>query len=344
MSIDELRELFDVDGGIGKYIPETYQPTEFTLVVSIDMDGVLCEFLSVVEELNKYLVQLEEMRGFGIKMPEPPDKETMEGLLSWCNKMVDMVNQREGNIEASIKEITKTFDKLKKSVNSPAWLEEQYYRWLPPMQNMCDAVKMLTKVPQIVDEHGIAYNLVVKVCSCSPSEKATLDKYIWLAQNLPEINNIIIVPYDENNSGRNKAIALGLPVIDPSLPEPSPELVNHRSKTMFVHLDDCTKVIKDMQRYGVSCIKCRNGINDTHKSFIGPRLDILDTPSNILKNMVKIFSQIATKEAERRFGVKSVEKTNEKVDEAPMLPHSEIEPILSAEEIPNKPFGDDGER
>ena len=54
-------------------------------------------------------------------------------------------------------------------------------------------------------------------------------------------------------------------------------------------------------RTGVIGVKCLNGINDTHKSFEGPRLNILESSGKILKNMLSIASNELSREAVRRF-------------------------------------------
>lgn len=318
MSIDEIRDLLE---GIEQYIPEEYTPTDFEVVVSVDMDGVLAEFMIHPE---KYMPTLRELRGDVLNVPKLSEGESVQTLLDWAQTLVDEVKTYQGDVNNFVAEAKANFSDVLKNFNTPPWMESEYYRWLPPMDNMVEAVRLLSKVPQIMDANGVVYNLKMKICSCSPNPDASLDKYIWLSQHLPEVDSITIVPYDEHKSGRNKAIALGLPVEEPGLPLPTPELIEHRQKSVFIHLDDNTKVINGMELYGVSCIKCLNGINDTHKSFVGPRVDILDSSTNIFKNMIQQFSKIATRVMDERFAIqnkqpdKTVELTSNEPDIEPL--------------------------
>lgn len=321
MSIDEIRELIE---GLEKYVPEEYIPTDFDVIVSIDMDGVLAEFMTNPET---YMPKLRQMRGEYLEIPKNTEAVTVESLIEHLSKLIEEVKDYQGDVNKYQKDVEESFGNVLKNFNSPPWLEPEYYRWLPPMENMVKAIRCLSKVPQIIDDNGVPYNLKLKICSCSPNDKASLDKYIWISQYLPEIDSVTIVPYDENNSGRNKAIALGLPISDPELPEPTPELIEHRKKSVCIHLDDNTKVMRDMMKNGIDeCIKCLNGINDTHKSWEGPRISILDSDVSIFRNLIKSLSQISARVMTKRYELQSQREVGSK-DISQMPDIDEIHPI-----------------
>ena len=303
MGIDEIRDLIY---GLEGYIPEDYVPTDFEIIFSVDMDGVLAEFMT---NPDTYLPSLRKLRG-DIEMPNLNGVDSVQVLTDFAQNLLNEIREYEGDVNRYTNEVKESFAKVLKNLNSPPWMEDEYYRWLPQMEESVQAIRYLSKVPQIMDDNGVVYNLKIKICSCSPSEKATLDKYIWLSQNLPEVDSITIVPYDENNSGRNKAIALGLPIVDPSLPEPTPELIEYRSKCVFIHLDDNTKVLKDMEKHGCIGLKGMNAINHG-RNWTGPRVDLTMPSIKLFKELVTSLSKITTKEMTRRYNLESVRPINE---------------------------------
>jgi hypothetical protein len=333
MSIDEIKDLIeDLEG----YIPEEYVPTDFEVVFSIDMDGVLAEFMN---NPDTYLPTLRKMRGDVLEMPKSSDENYVQVLTEWASTLLDEVKDYQGDINRYTNEVKESFGNILKNLNSPPWMEDEYYRWLPQMSETVQAIRYLSKVPQIMDENGNIYNLKIKICSCSPSEKATLDKYIWLSQNLPEVDNITIVPYDENNSGRNKAIALGLPIVDPSLPEPTTDLIRFRSKCVFIHLDDNTKVLKDMEKHGCKGIKGMNGINHGNHWF-GPRVDLTQPSVRLFKDLISNLSKVTTQEISRRYNL----ETSKDYNEPDLANIPDIEQLNEINTEKNREGGDNGIR
>lgn len=299
MSIDEIRDLLE---GLESFIPEDYEPSDFNIVASIDMDGVLAEFMTNVDT---YLPKLRELRPDVFNVPSLSAGNPVDVFVKWAEKAISEIKDYQGDVNRYKKEVEQSFGDVLKNFNSPPWLEPEYYRWLPPMDEMVKAMRCLSKVPQLMDSNGVRYNLKLKICSCAPTNEAGIDKCIWASQHCPELDDVIIVPYDENNSGRNKAIALGLPVSEPGFPEPTPELIEHRQKTVFIHLDDNTRVLNDMCKYGVEGIKCINGINDTHKTWQGSRVDICASFREIFRNVVPLISNIAGRVMSERFGLEN---------------------------------------
>ena len=298
MGIDEIRDL--IDENLEHYIPEDYEPTDFNIVVSIDMDGVLAEFMT---NADTYLPKLRELRPDIFNVPTSDNP--VEAFVKWAQKTVTEITEYQGDVNRYKKEVEQSFGDVLKNFNSPPWLEPEYYRWLPPMEEMVKAMRCLSKVPQLIDSNGVRYNLKLKICSCAPTSEAGIDKCIWVSQHCPELDDVIIVPYDENNGGRNKAIALGLPVSEPGFPEPSAELIEHRQKTVFIHLDDNTKVLNGICKYGAEGVKCINGINDTHGSWKGPRIDICSSFKEIFRSIVPVLSNIAGRVMSERFDLEN---------------------------------------
>lgn len=249
--------------GLKSFVPEEYVPTEFKVIFHFDMDGVLAQWMTEPEKV-------------------------------FDNPLFDGISNSKDS-----------------GATGPAYLRDNYYLVLPPYEEMVEAVRQLTHIKQIHDTSGVVYNVDVNICSCVPgdSNTAVADKHRWGNYYLPEVTSRTFVAYDENSSGINKALAMGLPVpttdgIDIGL---SPRYIEHCSQTFHIHFDDNTKVLKDLMQYnnqirtGVIGVKCLNGINDTHKSFEGPRLNILESSGKILKNMLSIASNELSREAVRRF-------------------------------------------
>lgn len=136
--------------------------------------------------------------------------------------------------------------------NEGASLEELfspgYFRYLPPLNNMVEAIRLLTNDPDVE----------IFVLSHVLTEQAAADKSEWLAKHLPEIKNEhqIFVPYGGIKS----------------------EHISDGILTSDVLLDDFTQ---NLRLWSGIAIKVLNGINFRKKTWKGHIVLGLSEPNTI---------------------------------------------------------------
>lgn len=125
---------------------------------------------------------------------------------------------------------------------------EGYFLELPPNMNV---VKAVTRLAQNADKQGIS---IAVFSSYLPDSRFALEeKEQWVDKYLPFIKERIFTPCGISKASQIKA----------------------DSSDWFL-IDDLTENIRGFQEAGMSGIKMLNGINDTHRSWTGLRVDMND--------------------------------------------------------------------
>lgn len=158
------------------------------------------------------------------------------------------------------------------SVGPDIWSSPGYARTLSPLENVVEAVKCMLETPDFFGNPVEVY-----ICSAVVSmDFAVADKKAWLKDmeiDIPE-QNLIFVPY-----GQSKAEAIKAAGIETS------------AEDLFI--DDYTKNLIEIHRaegLKITPIKLLNGINDTNKSWDGPRVSAFSCPSDIITTLYGISS------------------------------------------------------
>ena len=302
--------------------PKDYVYTNFTIKIHFDMDGVLAQWMRNPELVFDSLREIDPER-FAV-----PDSLSREEMKEWASNLLSDVLEYEGDVKQHIKDLKAQVDELAKNSSSSylAFMRDGYYRHLPPMENMVKAVNLMLPIRQIQDKNGVVWNVEYDITSCYPTESTAFrDKNLWINQYIPNMPARILVPYDEHRSGINKALAMGLPVPEAEDPMYSDQYLETNNKTVHVLFDDNTKVGSDAMQYGAQFIKCLNGINDTHKSYKGPRLDITEAPVTVASKGLLMVSDIAARVAQERFGqFQEADKEHTKTEKA--IPPKQVTP------------------
>lgn len=141
-------------------------------------------------------------------------------------------------------------------------LKKGYFKTVPPMLRMIRTIRML-EAKDVID---------VYIVSCSPNADTTVDKQFWFDEWLPEIprERRIFIPFGENKCDFLKDMEIR--VGDVALDDYTPNLNAYR---------------RDIPQ--LTPIKVLNGINDTHRSWVGPRISADDLPE---KNVARIMQLI----------------------------------------------------
>lgn len=185
------------------------------------------------------------------------------------------------------------------------WLEEGYYFNLKPNQAILEATKRLSEVEEITTTQGIKCKFRLGILSCYPLDSKTSlsDKHQWLNKYFPQVDSRLFVPFDENRSGENKLEAVGLhtPRENELNPQVSPELSQARLCSFHLLFEDYTKNLLDWQDHGGLGIKVLNGINDRHKTWTGPRVNI--NSDTLYEDMLNTIIESVSREMELRFGL-----------------------------------------
>ncbi len=151
-------------------------------------------------------------------------------------------------------------DKINKIVRDTLYTEGYYFN-LKPYKNMVKAIKELSKECEV-----FITSCVLPENDNYPNSHPEDDKNKWLDKYLPEIDSAhrIFVPDGE----------------------PKRKYIPFEPHSKVILLDDYTKNLKDWTFDGnAKGIKVLNGINDTHGSWMGSRLSILDAPSEIINSV-----------------------------------------------------------
>jgi len=142
---------------------------------------------------------------------------------------------------------------------------EGYFEELPPNKNMVEQVKRLCDYA--VDRPEIEVAIFSSYLTDSPY--ALAEKNRWLNKYLPGVYHRIFTP-----CGISKALQ-----VDPDI-------------ATWMLLDDLTDNLNGFKDRGMLAGKILNGINDTHRSWVGPRFDF-ESPTlakeviNYLKNTLQ---------------------------------------------------------
>lgn len=123
--------------------------------------------------------------------------------------------------------------------------EEGYFRKLEPMHNVVHAIKQLATTSKNFEVYILS--------SCLDSPHATKEKNEWIDKHLSEIPKERRV-FCEYGKPKHEAIVGGITRDD-------------------ILLDDYTKNLEEWKKQGGTGVKILNGINDTNKSWIGPRIE-----------------------------------------------------------------------
>ena len=135
-----------------------------------------------------------------------------------------------------------------------------YFFGLQPMENVTEALYLL---------HNKGYEIII--CSASLNERCSEDKKMWLSVNMPFVKpeNQLFVEYGESKGERLKELGL---------------------ESGDIFLDDYTLNLEDVRKTvpGVIPVKLLNGINDTHRSWKGMRVDSKLSAERLSTNLLLI--------------------------------------------------------
>jgi len=128
-----------------------------------------------------------------------------------------------------------------------------YFRQLPPVETMLLAIKMLLKEDDV--------NVFI-LSSVLRDDHSQNDKICWLDEHIPEIktHNRLFVPYGDSKTAY--------------VPSPRPT---------DILIDDYSANLREWHGIGV---KCMNGINGTHGTWEGKRINA-DSPAETITDSIR---------------------------------------------------------
>ncbi len=163
-----------------------------------------------------------------------------------------------------------TLSVFNKDAGPDKWAAPGYARTLEPLDNVARTVRFLLRDPKHYGEEVEIYILSAVVSM----DFAVEDKKAWLESKDIYIPNSrqIYVPY-----GQSKAQAI----------KDAGVVIDEDGSDLFI--DDYTKNLFDMMEHSsLTPVKMLNGINDTHKTWAGPRVSAFSSPRAIAETLVGI--------------------------------------------------------
>ena len=142
----------------------------------------------------------------------------------------------------------------KKNADPTDFEKRGYFRNLAPERNMLDALNMLL---EDADALGISICVLTKVYP-TRFRYSVREKQEWRQEYMPDLfdSEFVMVNGEEEEKSEVIAAMLGAGL----------------NKDYFL-IDDFNRNLYEWQEAGGTPVKYVNGINDTHRSFIGTRLD-----------------------------------------------------------------------